>query len=310
MKKISGLYFVLLQFTLFSSSAFSQEYFPIIDNYSCLRLSDGKQFLVRQSGSGFSLVTKKTVTDTYTKQLNVLNQRQKLVTEQLSDFKKRRLTVEKLLSSLNRTIRAINTLLNLPSLPKRSSASDAEVAAINLRNRIRQEINRVKTLRSLINQCASGINPRKGSGTPQSPTVEPIVVVTSNKIVGGALITTVPLKVQFSRNPGGYNACVKLVYPNGFVGGVYTGMGLSGACYPGNFGDVSPEICQSLIPRGRVGTVIELLTYNFVTLPGQTTSQLVDQMRLELISKLPAASVLAFLNNISRDESIKACNSF
>lgn len=297
---------VLLSF----SSAHAQDFFPIIDDFSCMRLSDGKQFLVRQSGSGFSLVAKKTVSDSYNRQLNVLNQRQKLVGELLRDFKARRITVNSLLSSLNKTIRAISAFFNLPALPKTSPASAAEEEAISLRARIQQEIARIKTLRSLINECASGINPRKGNGTPQSPLVEPIVVVTANKIIGGALITTVPLKVQFARKPGGYNACLKTIYPNGFVSGVYTGMASSGACYPGNFGDVSQAVCNTLIPKKRVGTMIELITYNFVSLPGVTTAQLVDRMRLELIPKLPATSVLAFLNNISRDQSIKICQSF
>jgi hypothetical protein len=136
------------------------------------------------------------------------------------------------------------------------------------------------------------------------------VVVTERSIVGGALITTLPQRFQSNSKPGGYNACIKAVYPDGFVSNVYLGFDNDANCSPGIFGELSPAQCASLVPEGRVGYLVQMSTYNFVSLPDATTEQLVERMRLELIPRLPAVAVLAFLAPIARERAIKFCESF
>ena len=302
---VAALTFWLVALT---TPASSQEFTPIVGSYSCARFSNGTQVLVFQNGSGYSVARSTEIKKSVVKQRRLFNQRKRVLTEALRDFRARRLAKVRLIGTLNNSV---IKLFGENGIPPTVLPDEAELAVVRTVERTQQELARLATLTRLINDCEGGVNLKKSSGSFLAPRVEVVVAVTRNSIQGGYAVVLDPQRVQFSSIPGGFNGCLKIFEGDGAIRKFYTGFGRdSNRCFAGNFDEVTPAQCEALIPEGKVGYVIQISQYNFLTLPGKTTEQLVDQMRLEVFDRLPTVAVLAFLKNISRDESIRLCDRF
>ncbi len=292
--------------SLITPTCSAQEFTKIVEGYHCARFSNGKQFLVLKSDTGFSLVKNSEVKERFARQKRLYVQRKRIIDETIRNFVKSRISATRLLSSVNQGIKRL-----FGEIPAEVPASEAETLARNFSARINNEITILNTVRSLISQCESGINPKKGAGNVLGPTIEIVSIAHRTGIEGGVIIHTTPQRVQFSSKPGGYTGCLKLVYPDGTVTSFYAGFGRdTNRCFPGNFDSITQAQCEALIPEGRVGWVLQLSEYNFLSLPEATTEQLLDRMRLELVPRKPAASIFAFTKNTSRDSALKICERF
>lgn len=170
----------------------------------------------------------------------------------------------------------------------------------------------LKIIQGLIDDCGPGLSAKKGKGTPIGVSIEAISIASSREIFGGLLIHAPKMKNPFSRVPTGYNVCLKLIFPDGFISRLYTGFGYDNLCGTGTlkFEGVSPPVCDALMPKGHVGWVVPRASYAFTSLPYATTEELLDQIRLQVMEKQPVVGVLAFPVTLSRDASIKACEVF
>ena len=284
----------------------AQEFTKIVENYHCARFSNGKQFLVTKSDSGFALVKSSEVKERFARQRRLLVQRKKIIDEAIRNFTKSRIGAAKLLSTVNKGVKKL-----FGEVPVEVPPSEAEVHARSFSARVQSEIALLDAVKSLINNCESGVNPKKGAGNIIGPSIEVVAVAHRTGIEGGIVVHTAPQRVQFSKKPGGYNGCIKVVSSDGTATSKYTGFGRdSNRCFPGNFDDITPTQCEALIPEGRVGWLIQLSEYNFLSLPEATTEQLLDRMRLEITTRIPAVAIFAITQNISRDSSIRICENF
>ncbi len=301
----------LLNFFILFISAFpvqAQVFTPIVANYECGQFPNGAQFLVRKTTNGFELVRTSEVKNIYKKERRIITQRVKTINDVLKGFEQSRITKKQLIKAANKLAK----FLGLEALEQDIPLSVAEVEILNFKQKLLDRGAILKTIGELIDDCESGINPKQGRGTPISVGIVPISLASSNTIYGGFLIHSSKLKNEFSTKPTGYNVCLKLVYPDGSVGRLYTGFGDDEVCGTGTnkFEGVPQSTCDALMPLKQVGYVIQKRTYAFTSLPDATTEQLLENMRLEVLQDRPMVGVMAFTSNTSRDSQVKACEAF
>ena len=305
----NALFFMLLTVLICPMASNAQIFTPIVGDYSCGQFPNGAQFLVKQTSTGFILVKSSVVKETFNKERRIIKQRISTLNDLLKDFKKARISRSQLIGSINKLLAK---LLGLTAIPKNLPPSEAEIAINNFKQKLLDRDGTLKTIGDLINNCESGINPKQGRGTAIGVSIVPISAVSSNTIYGGFAIYAPKMKNEFSKKPTGYNVCLKLIYPDGTVGKLYTGFGDEDVCGTGTskFEGVAPNVCDAFIPAKQAGYVIQKRTYAFTSLPDATTAQLLDRMRLEVIQDEPLVGVLVFPVTLSRDSAVKACEAF
>ncbi len=281
----------------------AQIFTPITGDYNCAQFPDGAQYLTKVNDSGYALVDSKQVLKAVNAQKKVLNGRLKVLEQALKNFKASRIAKFKLLNIANKTV--LKLFGDGTEIPKELPPDEAEAATENVRQRVLLAIQTQQTIVDLINNCESGINP-KTKGSVIGVSVEAISLASSNTIYGGFVMYSSKLKKS------GYNVCIKLIFPDGSTGSFYSGFGDDFLCGTGTskFEGIPQSECNKVLPAGQVGFVIQKRTYAFTSLPGQTTEQLLDQMRVEVESDRPLVGVLQFPFNLSRDASLKACEAF
>lgn len=291
------------------TSIYAQTFTPIVGDYQCAEFSDQSRFLVKITDTGFILVKSSEVQKKFNSERRIIKQRLKVINELLAAFKKSRVSKSKLIKGANKTLLK---LFGGETIPQELSPSDAELAVENLKQRLLDRAAILGTISDLLRNCASGINSKKNRGTPIGVSIKPVSIASSREIYGGFVIYASKMKNKFSKVPTGYNVCIKLIFPDGFIGKFYTGFGDDNRCGTGTliFEGVPPNLCNALIPEGQVGYVIQKREYAFTSLPDATTEELLDRMRLEVIPDEPVVGVMAFPVDMSRDASVKACEAF
>jgi len=295
--------------TTLTAAAMAQTFTPIVGDYQCAEFSDGAQFLVKATNTGFQLVKTSDVKESFNKERRILKQRLRTTNELLREFKSARISQAKFIGGANKILKKI---FGDDAISTELPPSEAESAVEDLKQRILDRDAILGTISDLINNCESGINSKKGKGTPIGITLKPVSIATTREIYGGFVVYAAKRKNQFSKKPMGFRVCLKLVWPGGEIGKLYTGFGDEGRCGTGTliFEGVPPKECDALIPKGQVGYILEKSTYDFLTLPNATTAELLDIMRLEVLKTRPTVGVLALPTTLSEVASQKACDAF
>jgi hypothetical protein len=306
---IKKCFLLLFVGVLFSGTAHAQDLSLIVQNYYCARFVSGDQFLVRLSGDNFSLVQTSEVKKAFTKEKRILTRRLKLINSILRDLKKARADQKKLLNQMNGIL--VKIFKDQP-LPTSLTPTEREIEANNLKVRLQGRLNTLNTVLGLLNNCQAGVSLKKGKGTLLSPSVEAIAAVSNNGVFyGGHRITLPPQKIKFREGRGPFPACIKFLYPDGFISKVYSGFGRDEyLCNAATFSLLSKDQCINLIPNGSVGYLIQSVE-SVGGNPDLTVSERLDQVRLTAAENQPTVAVLAFLgNNLSRDAEVRLCNAF
>ena len=299
-----ALLFALL--TLSASGVRAQVFTPIIDDYACAQFSNGSQYLTRIYGSGFLLVKVTEVRKYYNTERKILRQRIALLNEKLGAFRSSRLAKTKLIKVTNQTISKIFKDGSVGKLPSELPPDEAELQVDNIIQQLNERDRNLVAAGALISECLSGVNPKTGRGKSISAVVEPIALASSNTIYGGFVIYSSKL------GKSGYNVCLKFIYPDGTVGRLYTGFGDDYLCGTGTlkFEGILQSECKKVLPRGQVGYVIQKRTFAFTSLPDRSTAELLQDMKLQVRQDQPVVGVMQFPASLSRDASVRACESY
>ncbi len=289
----------------------AQTFTQIVGHYSCAQFNDGLQLLVKGSANSFSLVSTKEVTKEYKSELKILKNKIKLLDPLLKDFENSRISKTKLIGQAN----SIFSKLfggDSSKMTKDFPPDAAELRILDYKQRALQRQQLLVALNDLLENCESGVSPKTGKAKPLAVSVSPISAASSREIYGGFLIYAPKMKNKFSKVPTGYNVCLKLIYPDGTIGKLYTGFGDDELCGTGTgtFEGVSPLACDALLQKGQAGYVIQKRIYNFTSLPDATSEQLLERMKTEVVQDQPVVGVLVFPVDLSRDVSVKICDVF
>jgi len=311
---VSLLSLSLLGLTLLCppSNLAAQTFTTILDNYACAQFPNGQQAVVELTPTGFLLVRSSDVRKNINTRKQIILRKLETISDLISNFQRARIAKSKLIKGTNKIVLKIFKPEEVGTLPSELQPDDAELQAINVKNQLLAKRNVLKTVVDLVNSCESGINPFTGKGKIVGAAILPFSMASSNTIYGGFVIFAPKMANKFSRQPTGYNVCLKTIYPDGSVSRLYTGFGDDYICGTGTlkFEGIPQSECRKIIPAGNVGYVIQKRSYAFVTLPGQTTQQLLDQMRLEVVQDQPIVGLMVFPPDLSRDASVKACEGF
>ena len=293
-------------FTTYATEAWAQVFTPIIDDYACAQFSNGSQYLTRTYSSGFLLVKVTDVRKYYNTERKILKQRISLLNEKLGAFRSSRLAKTKLIKLTNQTISRIFKDGSVGKLPSEIPPDEAELQVENVIQQLNERDRNLVAAGALISECLTGVNPKTGRGKNIAAVVEPIALASSNTIYGGFVIYSSKL------GKSGYNVCLKLIYPDGTVGRLYTGFGEDYLCGTGTlkFEGIPQSECKKVLPRGQVGYVIQKRTFAFTSLPDRSTAELLQDMKLQVRQDQPAVGVMQFPSSLSRDASVKACETF
>ena len=301
----------VLGLTFFNSLSNSQAqtFYPIVENYECAQFPNGEEFLIKRTNTGFNLVKASEVKEKYKSERRVLAQRTKLLNELLSGYQKSRVALGNLVKNANKII---SKIFGDDVIPSSLPPSEAEVKVFALKQRLLSRDLQLKSLGELLDSCGKGLTVKKGRGTPIGVSIVPVSAASANSIYGGFIIYSSKIKNQFSRTPTGYNVCLKLIFADGAASSFYTGFGDDNICYPGSgkFDGVAESVCNSFVPKGQAGYLIQKRQYAFTSLPDATTEQLLERIRLEVLQDQPIVGVMVFPVTLSRDASVKACESF
>ncbi len=294
------------------SNLVAQTFTTIIDNYACAQFPNGQQAVVELTSTGFLLVRSSDVRKNINTRKQIVLRKLEAMNDLISNFQRARIAKSKLIKGTNKIVLKIFKPEEVGTLPAELPPDDAELQAINVRNQLLAKRNVLKTVIELVNSCEGGVNPFTGKGKLIGVAILPFSMASSNTIYGGFVIFAPKMTNKYSRTPTGYNVCLKTIYPDGSVSRLYTGFGDDYICGTGTFKfeGVPQSECRKIIPSGNVGYVIQKRSYAFVTLPGQTTQQLLDQIRLEVVQDQPVVGVMVFPPDLSRDASVKACEGF
>lgn len=300
-KILSLLFFLIASANL--SPLLAQDFTDMFDGYQCARFASGDQFIVRTTETGFELFSQKSVRNELVKERR--RNAQKL--NRLNEIKRPVLK----LKPKSKVVKILNKLFKdvLPNQPlfDASVLSEREQALNQVRNEIKRKIEEIKVREELIKNCSSGKPLKKGIGSVVSPTVQAVKLRGTLFNYVGVLRTAPKLKVSGALKPQGYSACIKSFDPEtGNVNRFYAGFGTA-LCFEGEpgFDTVPLKDCNALLPKGLVG----ILTPRETPL-SDLSEEALDRAYVRVLNSLPITTVLAFVNNTSREDEVKACNNF
>jgi hypothetical protein len=294
----------------FPAVLFAQTFSPIADGLECVRFPDGHQEISRDTENGFEVLKSGKVRRIYANENLGIRQRLNTIDRFVDKLEADRLRRSKLLKFTNKTV---VKLFGEPKIPATIPESELELKFLGLRARLEDRLALNTTILTLIDECLAGEPAGGGEGTVLSPAVMAVSIQgTTGVFFGGWVAFTEPQKHQFASTPGGYSACIKIIYQDGSIKREYSGMTDEGLCGSGTFVfDPAPPVqCDKLLPAGKVGIIKE--SVSIIDLTGtRTVDELLQDARLRAEATLPTVSVLAFLTeNLTRDEEIALCDVF
>lgn len=300
---------VALALLAVAAPAPAQEFTPIYDQYQCARFSDGKQFVVRLTPDGGFVVLRKA--------RRAFAHETEEIRKRIRKFEKWIELLEADRGGLVKFIKAMNKVLKVifreeETLPTNLPPSEAEDKMRALVVRLQQRLDGLDAVGQLLDDCENQVD-HTSPGVFVSVTVDVISIATVRNIYGGYRILADPIKHPNSTQPGGFQACVKIVHPNDpKIYRQFNGFDDENRCGTGTlkFEGVPPATCDAFIPEGKVGLILEGIIYNYTSLPNRTTEELLEEAKLRVLANLPTVTVLALVKDISHDEAVALCETF